>query len=503
VRSESTSGGDESRFILYVSIIVAAALRLAYLGSQSIWGDESLTYLRYTAGDNLDEVWQHIWQSAGHPPLYFLIAHFWYKLGHSEFMLRFPSAVFGIAAIPLVYALARRLFDGKIAGTAALVAALSPIHIWYSQEARMYNLQILLCLASTLFFVKAWQKHRIKDVALYVLFTTMALFTHVATIFLLIAQGIFSVIASAANRRRMLAWIGAHTVAAAAFMPWLIHMINLKELQTKGIVIGYMRPSSIWDIAYGFYALSVGFSIGPSVAALHTVSVKQAIMGHAAAVALPAVIFSSLAMLGLAHARRKNRWAFWLLATNLVAPAVLAAAMSIFPGIPLNPRYILISVIPYWIIIALGVHASIGIRALRPLPVAAAAIVALSLANHYFQPAYAKQDLRSAVGFINKEGRRGDAIIISSIELGGPFIYYFKGKGIPYYGYPPKPGLVNKSKMPADMSSLLRGKDRAWLVLGRTWSSDPDGLIRQYFDGRSRAVCIRRYPGVTVVCYDL
>jgi uncharacterized membrane protein len=91
-----------------------------------------------------------------HPPLYYALLQIWVALvGKSDVAIRLLSALIGTATIPVLYALARRLFDEtRVAIFAAGVIALAPFHIYYSQEARMYGLVTLLGLASVYFFVE-------------------------------------------------------------------------------------------------------------------------------------------------------------------------------------------------------------------------------------------------------------------------------------------------------------------------------------------------------------
>ncbi len=71
-------------------------------------------------------------------------------------MLRFFSLFWGVLFIPLFYILVKRLADERLAFLSALLAAISPFMVAYSQEARMYTLLpflavlLLLCLHNTL-----------------------------------------------------------------------------------------------------------------------------------------------------------------------------------------------------------------------------------------------------------------------------------------------------------------------------------------------------------------
>ncbi|HUV04024.1 MAG TPA: glycosyltransferase family 39 protein [Armatimonadota bacterium] len=489
--------------LLYVSVVVGAFLRVFHLGAQSIWGDEALTLQRYAAGESLAQVLSGVWHSAFHPPLYFVIVHYWCLLGKSEIMLRMPSAVFGIAAIPLIYLVARRIFGPPVPGLSALVLALAPFHVWYSQEARMYSLQVLLALGSMLFFLRAWESRRPMDFALYGILTVLALYTHIATLLLIAAQGVFVVGAAVRNWRRNLPWIGIVAVMLLAFTPWIVQFMGGRRSFTGIASIGFGREPSPLHLGYGLYTFSVGYSLGPSVSELHFLSSGDVIRRNLAVILASVLVFGALMILGLRNAHRKNRMGFWLILSHLCVPLGLAAAASLVTRVPLNPRYLMVAAIPYWIAIALGVDACVRSRALRVIPAAGVLLIAFSLYNHYFQPAYAKQDVRCAVALVNDKARPDDVVIISSIELGGPFTYYFKRQDVSYVGYPPGQGFVDPNALPRDMEQILHRKKRAWLILGRTWSSDPPGLIPAYFRARYELVEQEHFPGVALSCFSL
>lgn len=493
--------GPSDRLLLYFSLLVGAFLRFFRLGHQSIWGDEALTLQRYTVGSGIGELLSNIWHQGFHPPLFFVIAHYWYLLGDSEFMLRFPSAVFGVAAIPVMYLMTRRLFGPVTAGISALVLALSPFHIWYSQEARMYSLQVFLALGSMLFFLRAWESRRLVDFALYGIVTVLALFTHVGTLLLVAAQGLFVLLAVVRDRRRLAIWVGAQVLILLAFAPWIVQFVAARRAAMDIGGIGFAREVSLLQMGYGLYAFSVGFSLGPPVSTLHYLSPEQAVRLYFPWISLPALVFGTLVIAGLARAFKVDRKGFSFVLGHILVPLALAAAAAVICGVPLNPRYFAIAVVPYCMAAALGMQVCAAGRVLRLVPMAAVILMAFSLYNHYFTPAYAKQDVRSAVALINERAKPGDVIIISSVELGGPFIYYYERRDVPYVGYPPGDRLVDEGELRRDLGGILRRRKRAWLVLGRTWSSDPRGLMPATFRARYRLIEHRQYPGVTVSCF--
>jgi mannosyltransferase len=119
--------------------------RFHHLGMESLWMDESTTF--YRARRPVPEL---IENSIGkmHVPSYFLLIHYVMRLGDDEWMLRMPSAVFGVLKILLV-TMAGAIVGGRRVGlVAGLLLILSPTQLRYDQEARMYAAQTFgTCLA--------------------------------------------------------------------------------------------------------------------------------------------------------------------------------------------------------------------------------------------------------------------------------------------------------------------------------------------------------------------
>ena len=78
--------------------------------------------------------------------------------GTTEYALRFPSALLGLLALPLVFVWGRRLFGLSIALLATLLMALNPYHLWYSQEAKMYALLVVVAMLAMWAFVQAIER---------------------------------------------------------------------------------------------------------------------------------------------------------------------------------------------------------------------------------------------------------------------------------------------------------------------------------------------------------
>ncbi len=149
------------RLLLLAILLVALFLRVYRLGEQSLWYDEAVT--AQVASQGMAELTR--WTADDiQPPLYYYVVAGWTRLaGRGEWALRFPSAFFGTLTVALLWALARRLFGGERAGqtaslVAALLAALSPLYVYYAQEARMYTLLTFLGLLSGYALLRATER---------------------------------------------------------------------------------------------------------------------------------------------------------------------------------------------------------------------------------------------------------------------------------------------------------------------------------------------------------
>ncbi|MEM7345074.1 MAG: glycosyltransferase family 39 protein, partial [Chloroflexota bacterium] len=235
------------RFWLILILLLGFALRLTWLGEQSLWYDEGVTWLlsQMSSLSTLIE-----WTAADiQPPLYYLLI--WYSdilLKSSEWALRFPSVVFNTLTIPVIYVLASRLLKRSLTASdslpyrfnpallAAFLFAISPLMVYYSQEARMYTLLVFEATLSSYLLIKILHpsfnqptRRPLLYPILYALTATAALYTHYFAAFLLTAQGLYALIIlfqqgwSTTRIRDIGIMFGG---AALLFAPWLTTLLS-------------------------------------------------------------------------------------------------------------------------------------------------------------------------------------------------------------------------------------------------------------------------------------
>jgi hypothetical protein len=295
------------------------ALRAWGLGSQSLWYDEWLTQEAMAGGPR--DLARHVANREGIPLPYFAVLWVWTRVfGDGEVALRSLSLIAGVAAIPVAYALARRVAGehGRgVARVAALLVALNPMAVWYSQEARPYA---LLGLAGGLVVLAAVRAGRAeppdrRDLALLAAAAAGAVAVHYFAAFLVAAVGIaLVVLRRSAWRSWLLAGVPAALVLLAlaplaveqhsheANREWITRFPLLDRLADagRGALVGPSPPtSSLWLV--GAAAAAVGVAVGLARATAterRAAGALLAVAGGAVALALAAAAVGVDAVIG-------------------------------------------------------------------------------------------------------------------------------------------------------------------------------------------------------------
>ncbi len=117
--------------------------------------DTLLSPLQLTTQTNPADVIDRLMSESNHPPLYFVLTHFWAQLFSQPGEMvslavgRSLSAILGTAAIPAIFGLGWLAFRSRtVAHITAALMAVSPYGIYLAQEARHYTLTILWLIAS-------------------------------------------------------------------------------------------------------------------------------------------------------------------------------------------------------------------------------------------------------------------------------------------------------------------------------------------------------------------
>jgi mannosyltransferase len=500
---------DLGKIAIIAIIILAFALRIYRLDHQSIWYDEGVSI--YFSSHSLKDLVVGV-SADNHPPLHFLALHFWLKLaGQSEFAIRFLSLICGVLSVPLLFKLGRELFNQRVGSLAAFLLSISPFHVWFSQEARMYTMAALLGLGSVYIFVLLL-KERAGSAsrylwASYVIISALALYTHFYVAFVILFENIAFLIQWILRRARestnseftnLRTWLLAQLCVALLFLPW-----------ARFVATRYAADATYWEGALGLLTAAkdtfIAFSVGQTMEGR---AADFAALGFAALAA--AGVLASLWEWKLEVGKWKTEGGRLSIShlpiSNLQSPTGLVLFYLLVPIAALfaisyhrpkfAPRYLLPALPAFYLLMAVGLGKLVPsrrsqVKGFRLASVAALIVLlcslgfvsgasASSLANYYFDDEYARPDFRSVAEYISSHAEAKDAIILIGGHMFPAFTYYYRGN-LPVYPLPE--GLVVSTKEPLDyraaerLNSIAQGRDRLWLVLWQNRLVDPTDVI--------------------------
>lgn len=320
-------------------VLLAALLRLPTLGEQSLWSDEAATaaVLDVALGDLLAAVRD----SESTPPLFYLLA--WPVvdlLGGGETALRLVPALCSIATVPVLAAVGARLGGERAGLVTGLLAATSPLLVWFGQEARAYALLVLLCGLATLALLDrrplAWG-----------LAAAAALATHYFAVFLLVPQGV-ALLARTPGLRARAAAVLPPVAAGLALLPLAVDQRRADRASFIGELPLTERLASLakqWLSGYdapGEVVLTVlaGALVAAGIAALRGVDRRG----------LTAVVVAALALPLLAAAAGDD----YVLTRNLL-PAYAVALPLLGAGLARVPASAAAALGAVWVATVVGV----------------------------------------------------------------------------------------------------------------------------------------------------
>ena len=473
-------------------VALAGVLRFEGLGRDSLWFDEavSLDYARWPVSHP-----QH-WNNG--MALFHSILHVWIRVaGESEAALRFPSALFGVAAVALLIGLVRRTNGWTAALAAGLMLAVAWRHVYYGQEARSYSLFIMLAVLATLLLVRFLERPSPGRLIAYGVALVALAYSHYQWVFVLV----FHDLAVLCSRRRVgWGWLALHAAVAVAYVPQIV----LGILPQSGWSPFYImrRPS----VFMGLWAVQDYFAMAlhrPIVSALPAGRDLNVLALYVLPVVAAAGIASCALPLVLRSAPRLRR--LFPNLTRYVAPASSRNAKPNVGWLPLvwfgvvfvmpfliaqtgKPvfrwRYTAGALPAYCWFIGLAVAAlpRAWLRAVLAVVCVALAVPALSTMKAVPQ----REDWRGCVEAIMTDERPGDRIVLSHFRIRRPFGQY-------YHGTLPVTGVNFRLTADTEITEALAWAEppqRVWLVVSH--NPEPENIIG-YFERRDDYRLIRNY----------
>ncbi len=409
----------KQRFLLPIVLILALTLRLIALGDRNFWYDEAFSAIFAQQGipamidstitpdetTNAPEI---------HPLLYYAALNVWTAVfGASAFAIRLISAVFGVVTVYAVYLLARDLFDSRTGMIAALVTAIAPFHIQYSQEARMYALMGLLLVLATWAFVRAFRDSETRIAwgwwISFGVFAGLAMHTQQLSAFYLTALGVIPF--AARRKQRIIGMIAGTSVAFLIYLPWLLVAFAQFERVTANYWIPVPNAARLLLTLRSLVIVNLDIPAPASLIGL--------------AVALLLLIF--LLVQTLMRRNRQSvseRAALEFVLWMFTAPILALWAFSQFRPLYIDRALIGSALMLYIAFAWLIAKAKLPRPILIGVGVLLIAASAIGLSTHYAWATFPNSPFRQAMASISRDIQPGDVIIHQDKTSALPSIFY-------------------------------------------------------------------------------
>jgi hypothetical protein len=429
----AASGGSAVPCALLFTL--AAALRLAGLSAAPLWTDERFSLTESQSVDRPPLAPSHVFDSSAlrrgdglldvarasarlDQPAYIAFLIPWTRVfGVSEFWLRFPSAIAGAVTVPLVFLAGRRLVGASGAFLAALLVAVSPLHVDLSREARTYALSLALLVASLTVMIAA-ERHPsgIRAVLAGLLAGGAGVF-HLLASTMLLPQAAWWAAKRPDGRRTLLAVAGV-VLAWLAALPIGIRQSVLTAHRDSGLALQHPPPE---EREWARPTTPFTLASAAAHAATRLVGLEPDSFGlRTRHVAWATVVLLALAGLGARGLDRSQRA---LVVGGALTPFLASAALAIGYGhvVSFESRYLLWALPCLALLIARGAL-GVGRRLVGPAVALALALPVVCLLRPRPHPLERVHLRQAAVGAVMRCQQAGDLVQVGSAEEAWTFV---------------------------------------------------------------------------------
>lgn len=478
-----------------VIVIVAFLLRFVTLNQSGYWYDEILSL------KNSALPWPEMrvslrYSESNKPPLYYLLMHQWLKVGgDSETWVRLPSAFFGALTCGIFFLLGYRLLGTWAGWAMAGYLTVSPMHLAYSQEARMYVLFEFVASAALLCLILYFQQKKTGYLVFFGLLSVLVNYTFTYGFFFLGFSGLLLLAQwNKLGTPRALAVLATLVLSFVLFIPWLREMIQVSNAP-EGIQF-YKGPP--WAaLIYTFFAFGYGFDLGPTMNDLQNMGSRYFLV-HPEQTALVIVAMTVLLILTVRGlwSLRSDLFLFTLglsgLGIFLLSPALISL---IKPTITDNPRYAFLALIPFSLILATGAltlwrDGRFG----RATVILYGAFLALAVFHFYDDATYQREDLRKACRYVAEQEIQPQALVVCAKNLAMVVDHYYHGPA-PLLGFT----IENPKAFSDDAKQLGQQLDpvgRFALIYSRPDHGDPARQLLPWLKSRYVLLQQKSWPGM-------
>jgi len=488
---------------LLIILVLAGFIRILNLEKQSLWHDEIQSYVIATQA-SVTGVLNYSFERTTQPPIYYLLLRSVLKTGKGEGIQRSISVLSGIASVLVLFYIGQALFDRRTGLVSAFILAISPYHIYYSQESRPYSLFLFFSLLSILLLIKSLESNRRELWVGLVITNVLALYTHTIGFQLFFIQFFLAafLMKNCFSWRKVTNFVISWLSAGLLMLPFIAQI--LKHSKIPAFQTPTRGHSIFVEMGYSMYSFITGFSLGPSLRELHFSSSINIINKYLLLISVVAALCLVLLYFSFRYLS-KHHIRFLILVSWLVLPFLMTILLSRFMNSIFQVRYVILAFPALIIILALGVL-RVPILWQRNLLFGLLAGVSFwSLINYNFNSKYFKEDTRSTGTYLTAKTERDDLILVNPSYFKLDISYYFDGE-TQIVGFPASKRIEmrNNGLAPFDrLKPLIKDKKKLWLVCGRIPEGGHKNKLKAILDSKYPLLDTRKWAGVQVFVYDI
>ncbi len=398
-----------------IGIAVILFLQVSDLTTIALWHDEAFSALLIQ--QDFSEMIGRIGQDV-HPPLYYILLRPWIDISqNSLFSLRLFSLFFGLLSIIATFLLAKEIFRKRsIALLSSVFMFFNSFQIQYNMEARMYTLGTFFAVVSSLFLIKGLKTKSLVWWLLYAGIALAGIYTHYYLVFIVLAQGAFSLFyIQKETGFSLISWmrntnfrllLGSIVLIILSFLPWLpTFLAQIQRVQDAFWIPGI----TIWSIPSTLFKMFSGFDINPAILSIPLIG------------SITATLVLGALLLLLFKYKETGRW---LILFSLVIPFAASLLLSLKTSIYLDRYFIFF--LPFLLIAV-----SAAVMSIKHLIVRNSLIGILTLAAFASFPIYSQSinaetrpGMAAASQYLNESVQPQNKLIVNSSFIYFTFQYY-------------------------------------------------------------------------------
>jgi hypothetical protein len=468
--------------LIWLFVAAGIGLRLyQYLWNRSLFLDEAALALNLRDRSFLEMLQPLDHAQFGPAGLLLLQKALVTLFGGSEYVLRAPILVAGIAALVLFAMLARRILPARVAWLAVALLAVAQYPIFWSTDSKSYGIDLLACVILLLLAVRWLEEPTTRSSAKLAVAGAVLPYFSAASLLVLAGVGFILLLNG---------WRMQHRGIATIFATWLLALPAVTHLRVS------MSPEDrayfVADWWEGF--LPLPFEHG-AWAAYRQQLFRSLYDPLGFGYPWPAVVALIALIAGTAWVVKSNA----RIASLLLAPIVVTVAASMAGQYPIGQAWnyygrVVLFLAPIAFLLIAG-----GFAWVQPRNLAAGLATFILLANAI--PAmhalpYSRGEIRRALRHAEQRVRSGD------------LVYLFYAAKLPVEYYAPRTtgtivvgvcSQVNRTGYIDDLERL-RGRDRVWIVTAYNTYWEP-ALILHYMDRNATLLESAEFPLADVRLY--